>query len=145
MLDMFEENEDLTPIMSDKAHFHLNGAVDKQKFRYWASENPRELHQRPLCGPKATVWCGLGKCGIFGSFFFEEGEEKATVTSDRYTRMFENCFLPEFRRRGINRPSMWFQQDWATAHTAIASMTAVRAAFPNHVISRFGDLPWPPR
>ena len=24
-------------------------------------------------------------------------------------------------------------------------MTAVRAAFPNHVISRFGDLPWPPR
>ena len=24
-------------------------------------------------------------------------------------------------------------------------MTAVRAAFPNYVISRFGDLPWPPR
>ena len=24
-------------------------------------------------------------------------------------------------------------------------MTAVRAAFPNHVISPFGDLPWPPR
>ena len=24
-------------------------------------------------------------------------------------------------------------------------MTAVRAAFPNHVISRFGDLPWPLR
>ena len=24
-------------------------------------------------------------------------------------------------------------------------MTAVRAAFLNHVISRFGDLPWPPR
>ena len=39
---------------------------------------------------------------------------------------------------------MWFQQDGATAHTARASMTAVRAAFPNHVISRFGDLPWSP-
>ena len=24
-------------------------------------------------------------------------------------------------------------------------MTAVRAAFPNHVISRFGDVPWPLR
>ena len=92
-----------------------------------------------------TVWCGLGKCGIFGPFFFEEGEKTATVTSDRYIRMFENCFLPELRRRGINRASMWFQQDGATAHTARASMTAVRAAFPNHVISRFGDLPWPPR
>ena len=39
---------------------------------------------------------------------------------------------------------MWFQQDGATAHTAKASMTAVRAAFPNHVIPRFGDLTWPP-
>ena len=40
---------------------------------------------------------------------------------------------------------MCFQQDGANAHTARASMTAVRAAFPNHVITRFGDLPWPPR
>ena len=92
-----------------------------------------------------TVWCGVGKCGIFGPFFFEEGEETATVTSDRYIRMFENCFLPELRRQGINRALMWFQQDGVTAHTARASMSAVQAAFLNHVISRFGDLPWPPR
>ena len=59
--------------------------------------------------------------------------------------MFENCFLPELRRQGINRASMWFQQDGATVHTARASMTAVGVAFPNHVISRFGVLPWPPR
>ena len=141
MLDIFEKNEDLTLIMSDKAHFHLNGTVNKQNVRYWASENPRELHQRPLHSPEVIVWCGLGKCGIFGPFIFEEGEETATVISDRYIRMFENCFLPELRRREINR----FQQDGATAHTARASMTAVRAAFPTHVISRFGDLQWPPR
>ena len=98
MLNMFEENDDLTLIMSDEVHFHLNGTVNKQNFRYWASENARELHQRPLYSPKVTVWCGLGKCGIFGPFFFEEGEETATVTSDRYIRMFENCFLPELRR-----------------------------------------------
>ena len=145
MLDMFEENEDLTLIMSDKAHFHLNGTVKKQNFRYWASENLHELHQRPLRSQKVTVWCGLGKCGIFGPFFFGEGEETAMITSDRYIRMFENCFLPELRRRGINRTSVWFQQDGATALTARAFMTAVRAAFPNHVISRVGDLPWPPR
>jgi hypothetical protein len=40
---------------------------------------------------------------------------------------------------------MWFQQDGATAHTAKASMTAVRQMFPQHVVSRFGDVPWPPR
>jgi hypothetical protein len=27
-------------IMSDEAHFHLNGNVNKQNFRYWAAENP---------------------------------------------------------------------------------------------------------
>ena len=97
MLDMFEENEDLTLIVSDEVHFHLNGAVYKQNFRYWALENSRELHQRPLYSPKVTVWCGLGKCGgIFGPFFFEEGEETATVTSDHYIRMFENCFYQSF-------------------------------------------------
>ena len=55
MLDMFEENQDLTLIMSDKAHFHLNGTVNKQNFRYWASENPRDIHQRPLRNSKVTV------------------------------------------------------------------------------------------
>ncbi|KAK7086640.1 hypothetical protein SK128_008212, partial [Halocaridina rubra] len=30
--------------MSDEAHFHLNGMVNQQNCRYWALENPRELH-----------------------------------------------------------------------------------------------------
>ena len=40
---------------------------------------------------------------------------------------------------------MWFQQDGATAHTANESMTIVRNMFSGHLISRFGDVPWPPR
>ena len=32
VLDMFEENEDLTLIMSDEDHFRLNGTVNKQNF-----------------------------------------------------------------------------------------------------------------
>ena len=38
-----------------------------------------------------------------------------------------------------------FQQDSATAHTANESMTIVRNMFSGHLISRFGDVPWPPR
>ena len=40
---------------------------------------------------------------------------------------------------------MWFQEDGATAHTANESMTIVRNMFPGHLISRFGDVPWPLR
>jgi len=33
----------------------------------------------------------------------------------------------------------------ATVHTAVISIAALRRLFPQRVISRFGDLPWPPR
>jgi len=33
----------------------------------------------------------------------------------------------------------------ATAHTAVISIAALRRLFPQRVISRFGDVPWPPR
>jgi len=45
----------------------------------------------------------------------------------------------------MNCANVWFQQDGATAHTANESMTIVRNMFPGHLISLFGDMPWPPR
>jgi len=36
MFEIIEENEDAIIMMSDEAHFHLNGSVNKQNFRYWA-------------------------------------------------------------------------------------------------------------
>ena len=33
-----------TLLMTDEAHFHLSGYVKKQNYRYWAPENPQELH-----------------------------------------------------------------------------------------------------
>ena len=41
--------------------------------------------------------------------------------------------------------NVYFQQDGATSHTANASMAVVRNMFPGRLISRFGDVPWPPR
>jgi hypothetical protein len=38
-----------------------------------------------------------------------------------------------------------FQQFGATAHTAVVSMAVLRRLFPQRVISRFGDVPWPSR
>ena len=39
---------------------------------------------------------------------------------------------------------MRFQQDGATAHTARATMNLLRQHFPNHIISKIGDVRWPP-
>jgi len=59
--------------------------------------------------------------------------------------MLHNFLRPQLRSLRVNMEEMWFQQDWATTHTARASMTVVRQMFPQHVVSRFGDVPWPPR
>jgi len=69
MLEIIEEHEDAI-IMSDEARFHVNGSVNKQNFRYWAAQNPHEVHERPLHGPKVTVWCAIGKVGVIGLYFF---------------------------------------------------------------------------
>ncbi|KAE9522082.1 hypothetical protein AGLY_017526 [Aphis glycines] len=69
-------------ISSDEAHFHLSGTVNKQNFRYWATENPQEIHQRPLHSPYVTVWCAVAEFGVLGPYFFEENGQKVTVTAD---------------------------------------------------------------
>jgi len=67
------------------------------------------------------------------------------VTSERYVEMLRNYLRPQLRILLVNMEEMWFQQDGATAHTARASMTLVRQMFPQHVVSRFGKVPWSPR
>ena len=40
---------------------------------------------------------------------------------------------------------IWFQQDGATCHTANETMALLRDKSNGHVISRDGDVNWPPR
>jgi len=42
---LLEENENTISIMIDEAHFHLSGEVNKKSLRYWASENPLNIHE----------------------------------------------------------------------------------------------------
>jgi len=44
-----------TLVLSDEAHFHGYGYMNKQNCRYWAPNNLRELNQRPLHSAKVTV------------------------------------------------------------------------------------------
>jgi hypothetical protein len=44
-----------TLLMTDEAHFHLSGYVNKQNYHYWAPKNPQELHQCPFHCERLTV------------------------------------------------------------------------------------------
>lgn len=141
----FNDNRNAILLMSDEAHFHLNGSVNKQNFRYWATENPCNIHEKPLHSPKVTVWCAVAKFGVIGPYFFEENGVTVTVTSQRYVHMLNTFLRPDLQRRGFNMNNVYFQQDGATAHTARTSMEVLRNMFPGKLISRFGNVPWPPR
>ena len=56
-LDLVKSKSDIvnTLLMSDEAHCHVSGYVNKQNCRYWATNNPHELHQRPLHGANVPV------------------------------------------------------------------------------------------
>ncbi|KAJ4437073.1 hypothetical protein ANN_17208 [Periplaneta americana] len=43
-------NEDIVHnmLMSEEAHLHLPGYVNKQNFRYWPPTNPHEMHEEPF-------------------------------------------------------------------------------------------------
>lgn len=145
MLDILRDELSIV-ITSDEAHFHLDGNVNKQNCRYWASDNPRELHQQPLHSEKVTVWCALSKVGIIGPYFFENQRGQALViNSERYVAMLREFFIPYLEENEWDINNIWFQQDGATAHTARVSVDVLHETFPGRLISRNGDVPWPPR
>ena len=119
--------------------------VNKQNFRYWADANPQQLHEKPLHSEKVTVWCAMSSNGIIGPYFFEDAAgHSVTVTSARYLQMLETFLIPQLQQLPVN-VNTHFQQDGATSHTARISMNFLRNLFPNHLISRNGDVQWPPR
>lgn len=139
-----EENPDFIHnlIMSDEAHFQLNGFVNKQNCRIWATENPRAVHQRQLHPLKCTVWCGISSERIIGPYFFENTRgDGVTVNGALYRTMLENFLRPAVQ----NHPQLWFQQDGATAHTARDTMAVLRDIFGDRIISRRSVFSWPPR
>jgi hypothetical protein len=104
-------------LMSDEAHFHLSGYVNKQNFRYWAPHNPHGLHQHPLHNLKVMVYCMMSSSG---HYFLEDDVECAmTFNTEQYKIMLENFLANELHHCDL---PVWFQQDEATAHIARISM-----------------------
>ena len=127
-------------------HFHLSGIANKQNFRYWSENNPRELDQRPLPSPKVTVWCVMGSFRVWGRYFFEEESATKTVTSDRYCEMLERSLCPKVAQFADHKfDDVWFQHDSsATSHTYQRSFGILQDMFASHVISLRGNTRCPP-
>ena len=90
-------SDDVILMMSDEVHFHLDGYVNKQNCRFWAAENPRELHQRRLHTVKVSVWCGISKVGIVGPYFLKKGYSNSDRALCEMLRNFLHSQLRSLR------------------------------------------------
>jgi hypothetical protein len=132
--------------MMDEANFHLCGNINSQNFRYWATENPRDIHQKPLHSEKVVVCCGVASFGVIGPCFFEDDADRAVIVNSACNTEILRTFLElELQRLGVETHTLWFQQDRATAHTARSAMQVLNEMFPVRMISRRGDMEWPAR
>jgi hypothetical protein len=59
-------------IMSDEAHFDLDGFTNTHNCRIWATENPMVIHEKPLHPERVTVWCAICSTDVIGPYFFED-------------------------------------------------------------------------
>lgn len=126
-------------ILSDEAHFHLDGFVDRQNCRFWGSKNPNVTVKKQMNPQRVTVWCRFWAGGISGLYFFDnEAGQAVTVTGARHRDMITQFFLPKLDDINVN--NMWFPKDGATCHTHRETLQLLRETFPG-----FGDQNWPSR
>ena len=110
MKAIFVANDNPILLMSDQAHFHLNGMVNQQNCHYWTLENSRKLHTKPLHNPKVMVSCAVGKAAVIGPYFFEDNNGNTVImNSESYTEMIKNFFVPQLRRKRVPIRRVRFQ------------------------------------
>ena len=89
---------------------------------------------------KVTAWYGFCIGGVIDPYFFENDIVEANTVNLEHQRMMITVFFWPT----LNVDNMWFQQDGATCHTADATMHILHERFEGMVISRRGDVDWPP-
>jgi hypothetical protein len=99
--------------------FSLRGEVNCQNSQYWSAENPRLIHELLFMTSARR---------IIGPIFYDD-----TVSGARYVINVLSQFFAELTEE--ERLYSVFQQDYAAAHTAHASLEALWEVFGDHIIS----------
>lgn len=129
-------------IFSDEAHFHLDGYVNRQNYRFWGSENPRLVVEKSLHPQRVTVWAAMTVRGIYLTHFTE------TVNAGRYIDLLQTKWFP-FAQKNNVVDGYYFMQDGAPPHRTKDVFDALHAVYGERIIGygypahTFVGLDWP--
>ena len=133
-------------VISEEAHFHFNGYVNKQHCRFWhplihaiVTKSLYTVYMWRFGVESHTVHGIVGPC----VFFEGENENMVTVNAECYKQILNGFLISKLNE--LNMQDLWFQQDRATWHTTRRCTELLWEHFPGKLISRFGDVNWPPR
>lgn len=87
-----------TVLITDQAHFHRFGEINKQRFRYWAVKNSQERHARLLHSSKVTARCVASSIVVFRLYVFKMAESQFFFNSNRYYNMLKNFPCPKIKK-----------------------------------------------
>ncbi|UYV74075.1 hypothetical protein LAZ67_11002039 [Cordylochernes scorpioides] len=144
-----DENWLSNVLWTDEAHFYLNGEVNTQNSRIWATGNPRIFTEMPLHHPRVTVWCGFTSSFIIGPFLFEEINGRTfktvSVTGERYVQLLREKVFPILQDRQA-LSEITFMQDGGPPHISRGAKQLLKDTFgEDRVISRHFIHQWPSR
>jgi len=127
---------------SDKATFHVSGAVKRHIVRIWGSENPHAYVEHQRDSPKVNVFCAISSQKVYGPFFSAE----ETVIGMTYLDMLQLWLMPQLQ----NILTFIFQQDGSPTHFNCEVCQCLNTVLPGRRIRRASgnDQPlmlWPPR
>ena len=93
---------------------------------------------------KVTTWCALWSEVVIGPCLFKN-DDGTTVTANlkRCGHIITDFFLLVIEEDDLE--NMWLQKAVATWHTTRANTALLQETFPCLIISRRGDINWPPR
>jgi hypothetical protein len=143
MLELCEEDPNVVRniIFTDESSFRLHGTPNRQNFRMWAQENPRNVYAARTQYPgRVNVWAGILNGTILGPIFID-----GNLTGPKYLDLLETEISAKLADVD-NGVELWWMQDGCPAHNYGPAKEFLHDAFPGRVIGTNEEpIPWPAR
>lgn len=127
-------------IFTDEKWFHLQPHPNRQNTRFWSIKNPFAYADSiKQGGQKVMAWAAIVDGRVLPIVWFVNG---VSVDSDRYLDLLKKKLWPAVRSEANNK-QYFYQQDGAPCHCSNKCLSFLAEKFPQRLISRRTNQPWP--